>query len=108
VRVARQLEHKPAPRRDEEAVPREQLDGPAKVGHGPIGPAEPIPDQAALDHDVRVKRLAGGGPFQQGFDTPGPAELGLGLGQPQHDPRVLRLGPHRLVELGLRPDEPPL
>jgi len=39
---------------------------------------------------------------------PGPAELGLGLGHAQHQPRVICLGPDRLVELGMRPDEAPL
>ena len=56
--MARELEDQPAPRRGEEAVPGEELDGPGEVGHGPIGPAEPIPDQAGLDPGVRVARLA--------------------------------------------------
>ena len=47
-------------------------------------------------------------PAPAGLRLAGPAKLGFGLGHPEHEPRVLRLGPHRLVELGMRPDEPAL
>jgi hypothetical protein len=90
------------------AITVEQVDGPGKVGRGAIGPAEPIADQSGLDPGFRVAWLARCRTLQQGFDLLGAAELGFGLGHPEHQPRIFRLGPHGLVELGMRLVKPPL